>query len=110
MEGGMVGIDIGFDRTTAVGILCAVEGMVKALAVMDTDNGIEEFERYQVQASLCNWMRSYGLLTQEEARLALLVVLPRNSAMWHVLVSYLLASRTEKWMSYSRVGQSAVVL
>jgi hypothetical protein len=46
MRDGMVGTDIGFDATTAVGIALAAEGMTKAEVMMEMDSGIEEFGRY----------------------------------------------------------------
>jgi hypothetical protein len=60
MEGGMVGIGIGFDGSTEIGIVSAVDVMAKALVITDTDSGIEELERHQVPASLCNLMKLYG--------------------------------------------------
>ncbi len=56
----MVGIGIGFDGTTEIGIVSAVDVMTKTPVITDTDSEIEELERHQVPASLYNLMKLYG--------------------------------------------------
>jgi hypothetical protein len=58
LEGGMAGIDDGFDDASAIGIASEVVGMMKTPLIKDSDSEIEKFERLQLQAILYSLMRS----------------------------------------------------
>ncbi len=52
VERGMAGTGVGFDVASAIGIEFEVVEMTKMPLIMNYESGIEELERYHVQASL----------------------------------------------------------